>query len=356
MPRILWWGRFDPDYSRNRVVRGFLAEMGWTLADFHPRFSSLGDVEAYARRLPKPDIVWVPCFRQRDLAAAARWAKRLGVPLVFDPLISAYDKQVFERRKFPQNSWRARRLHRWEQLLLNRADILIADTQAHADYLSEEFGIAPDRIKVVYVGAEAPLFHPAPMPDHADGSPLEALFYGSFIELQAPQVIVEAARRYEGLPVRWTLLGKGPLRAECERLARGLDNVRFEAPVPYARLPARIHQADLLLGVFDPGAKAGRVIPNKVFQALACGRPVVTRRSAAYPAACRGNGERGLVWVDPGDPGALAQAVGRMAMQLRDNPDAGQRAADLYGEVFSGGVIAEQLRGALAAAQALRGR
>ncbi|MEW5967267.1 MAG: glycosyltransferase [Pseudomonadota bacterium] len=356
MPCVLWWGRFDPDYSRNRVLRGLLAEMDWEIVDFHPRFSPLGNAEAHFRQVSKPDVIWVPCFRQRDLAAASRWAKRRRIPLVFDPLISAYDKQIFERKKHLPHSRQAQRLRHWERSLFDRADVLIADTQAHADYFSEEFGIAPDRIKVVYVGAETPLFHPSPMPDHADGSPLEVLFYGSFIELQAPQIIVEAARKYAGPPIRWTLLGKGPLRAECERLARGLDSVRFEAPVPYARLPARIHEADLLLGVFDSGAKAGRVIPNKVFQSLACGRPVVTRRSAAYPAACRGSGERGLIWVEPGDPGALAQAVAQWAMQLRDSPDIGQRAADLYREVFSAAVIAEQLRGALAAAQALQSR
>lgn len=350
MPRVLWWGRFAPDYSRNRILRKLLPSLGWEIADFHPFFSSLADIEARLRRLGRPDLVWVPCFRQRDLAAASRWARRHSVPLLFDPLISAYDKQVFERKKYPVGGSQARRLHRWEQVLFNGADIVLADTPAHADYFCEEFGVKPDRIKVVYVGAETPLFHPAPMPDHADGSPLEVLFYGSFIELQAPQIIVEAARRYEGPPVRWTLLGKGPLRAECERLARGLDNIRFEAPVPYAQLPARIHQADILLGVFDAGAKAGRVIPNKVFQALASGRPVVTRRSAAYPAACRDNGECGLFWVEPGDPGALARAVAQLVLQLRDDAHIGQRAAEVYRDVFSGEVIAGQLRAAMAAA------
>lgn len=351
MPRVLWWGRFDPDYSRNRVLREMFASLGWEVADFHPRFGPLADMEARFIRLTRPELVWVPCFRQRDLASAARWARRHDVPLVFDPLISAYDKQVFERRKYPPQSRRARWLHRWEQSLFGRADIVIADTQAHADYFAQEFGISQDRIKVVYVGAEASLFQPAPMPDHADGSPIEVLFYGSFIELQAPQIIVEAARRYEGPPARWTLLGKGPLRAECERLAHGLDTIRFEAPVPYAHLPARIHQADVLLGVFDPGAKAGRVIPNKVFQSLACGRPVVTRRSAAYPAACRGSGERGLFWVEPGAPDALAQAVAKLALQLRGDPSIGQQAVEVYREVFSAEVIAGQLRTAITAAR-----
>lgn len=347
MPSVLWWGRFDPDYSRNRILRKLLPELGWNVVDFHPRFSSLADVEARLKRIGKPDLVWVPCFRQRDLAAASRWAKRHGVPLLFDPLISAYDKQIFERKKYAPQSRQARRLHRWEQSLFKRADILLADTQPHADYFSEAFDVPPDRIKVVYVGAEESLFQPAPMPDHSDGSPVEVLFYGSFIELQAPRIIVEAARVYTGPPVRWTLLGKGPLRAECERLARGLDNVHFENPVPYEELPARIHKADILLGVFDAGAKAGRVIPNKVFQSLACGRPVITRKSTAYPPGVVNGTDAGLHWVEPGNPGDLATMVAQLAQRLHGESDLGRLASRLYLEAFSDAVIAEQVRGAL---------
>ena len=347
MPRVLWWGRFDPDYSRNRILRKLLPELGWDIVDFHPRFSALADVEARLKRIGKPDLVWVPCFRHRDMAAASRWAKRHGVPLVFDPLISAYDKQIFERKKHAPQSRQARRLHQWEQSLFNRADILIADTQAHADYFSEAFAVPPDHIKVVYVGAEEPLFQPAPMPDHTDGHPIEVLFYGSFIELQAPQIIVEAARVYQGAPVRWTLLGKGPLRAECERMARGLDNVHFENPIPYEQLPARIHKADILLGVFDSGAKAGRVIPNKVFQSLACGRPVITRTSAAYPYGIARGMDAGLYWAEAGSPHDLAIMVAQLAQRLPVESGLGRLAFNLYQSAFSSEVVAEQLGAAL---------
>lgn len=356
MPSVLWWGRFDPNYSRNRILRKLFPELGWNIVDFHPRFSSLADIEARLKRTGKPDLVWVPCFRQRDVAAASRWAKRQGVPLLFDPLISAYDKQIFERKKYALQSRQARRLLRWERALFQRADILLADTEAHADYFSEAFDVPQDRIKVVYVGAEESLFHPAPMPEHADGSPLEVLFYGSFIELQAPQIIVEAARIYAGPPVRWTLLGKGPLRAECVRLARGLDNVHFENPVPYEELPARIHAADILLGVFDAGAKAGRVIPNKVFQSLACGRPVITRRSTAYPPGVASGTDAGLHWVEPGNPADLAAMVAQLAQRLHGESGLGQLASSLYSEAFSDEVISEQMREALALPQILRSR
>jgi len=347
MSTVLWWGRFDPDYSRNRILRKLLPELRWNVVDFHPRFSPLGDLEARLKGIGKPDLVWVPCFRQRDLAAASRWAKRQGVPLVFDPLISAYDKQIFERKKYAPQSRRARRVLQWECALFQRADILLADTQPHADYFSETFGVPPDRIKVVYVGAEEPLFHPAPMPSHSDGSPVEVLFYGSFIELQAPQIIVQAARIYKGPQVRWTLLGKGPLRAECERLARGLDNVRFENPIPYERLPARIHKADILLGVFDTGEKATRVIPNKVFQALACGRPVVTQRSNAYPKELEVSQSGGLCYVQAGSADDLARVVSELASAADSFPRIGRHASAAFEACFDHACIRDMLNGVL---------
>jgi glycosyltransferase involved in cell wall biosynthesis len=53
------------------------------------------------------------------------------------------------------------------------------------------------------------------------------------------------------------------------------------------------------------------VIPNKVFQALACGTPVVT---ADTPAAREllADGESALL-VPPGDPDSLADALRRLA-------------------------------------------
>ena len=62
------------------------------------------------------------------------------------------------------------------------------------------------------------------------------------------------------------------------------------------------------------------MIPNKAFQALACGTPLVT---ADTPAAREllGDGESALL-VPPGDPAALAAAVRRLA----DDPALARRA------------------------------
>lgn len=344
---VLWWGRFDPDYSRNRILRQAFRELGWNVVDFRPALSALADLQAMLRNLPAVDLVWVPCFRQRDIAAARRWSRKRGLPLIVDPLISAYDKQVFERGKFIEGSPCAEWLRRWEGDLLRSADLVIADTPAHADFYRQAFAISGQRLGVIYVGAEEALFQPEPQLPCGGKRPLEVLFYGSFIGLQGPEVIVDAARLYEGPPVRWVMLGDGPIKGECMRRAQGLANVTFEPRLPYFELPARIHQADVLLGIFGTSAKAGRVIPNKVFQALACGRPVITRDANAYPGQLRLQAMSGLLWVPAGNAIELARAVEKLARDPNGISELSLQASVTYGHFFSKAILKDQLRSCL---------
>lgn len=323
---MLWWGRFDPDYSRNRILRNLLKKNEITIRDFRPRSSYFGTLESRLHPPEPSDAVWVPCFRHRDLISARRFADRTGAPLVFDPLISSWDKIVHERAKYPADHPRAMKLLNKEQSLFSRADYVVADTGLHSRFFIEQLCAPADRTLVIPVGAEESLF--SPQPPRVPSTPIEILFFGSFISLQGPHYIVEAARM---LPeVRWTLLGDGPLKERCRELADGLSQVRFEDWLPYEQLAKRIGAADIVLGIFGDSAKAGRVIPNKVYQALACGRPVITRQTNAYPIEVRTGHSSGMILVPPADPAALADAVNDLLSQKKSLPLICERAARTY--------------------------
>ena len=57
--KVLFWGRFDPGYSRNRVYISLFRELGWEVDFFFVKwFPKFGDVEACVRglgRRPKPE-------------------------------------------------------------------------------------------------------------------------------------------------------------------------------------------------------------------------------------------------------------------------------------------------------------
>lgn len=340
---ILWWGRFDPGYSRNRILRNLLRLSGYTLQDFIPRVSSLGSFESLFAKLSVPDAVWVPAFRQKDFYSARRYADKHHIPLIFDPLISAWDKALFERKKFQESDRKALKLLQWEQSMFSCSDLVLADTTPHALFFIEKLLAPQDKTIVIPVGAEESLFNMQSL--HSPGTPPEIFFFGSFINLQGPEVIIEAAL---GLPkARWTFLGQGPLKKVCEEKSVGQKHIHFEDWLSYEKLPERIGKADILLGIFGTSPKSGRVIPNKAYQALACGRPLITRESTAYPSEITGSIDAGITFVPPGDPKALADAVEKMIASPDQLSESAKQARRTYETYFSESRIKHTLVSAL---------
>jgi glycosyltransferase involved in cell wall biosynthesis len=97
------------------------------------------------------------------------------------------------------------------------------------------------------------------------------------------------------------------------------ENVEWIPWIEYERLPAELHRAGCALGIFGASDKAMRVIPNKAFQALACGTPLVTADTLAARELLV-HDESALL-VPAGEPEALAAAL----RTLRDDPELAQR-------------------------------
>ena len=176
-------------------------------------------------------------------------------------------------------------------------------------------------------------------------NPLEVLFFGSFINLQGVACIVEAARLVPS--VRWTMLGAGPLLQQCQNAAQNIPHLSFEPWIPYETLPERIGRADILLGIFGNSPKAGRVIPNKVYQSLACGRVVVTRHSDAYPSALSSGSESGIFFVPPDDPVSLAETISLLSAHPAVLSSQGADAYQIYLKYFSNSELEKALKKAL---------
>ncbi len=240
-----------------------------------------------------------------DLWAARRAAR--GAPVVFNPLVSLSDTFVADRGRFRAGSMSARVLEALDRRALRAADVVVADTQAHADFLRELAAL--ERVEVAFVGAEERLFSPG-----RDERAAHALFVGKLIPLHGVETILDAARLTPEVPVR--IVGSGQL---APLLRDRPPNVDWVPWVEYEQLPSEYRAASFALGVFGRSEKAARVVPNKAFQALACGTALVT---ADTPAARELLVDReSALLVPPGDADALAAAVVRLA------GDAGLRGA-----------------------------
>ena len=105
-------------------------------------------------------------------------------------------------------------------------------------------------------------------------------------------------------------------------------NVRWEAWVEYERLPDLYRSAGCALGVFGTSDKAARVIPNKAFQALACGAPLVTADTPAARELLTDG--RDALLVPAGDADALAVAVRRLAGDRELTDEIAARGRETY--------------------------
>ena len=326
--RVLYFGTYERDYPRNAQVISCLRRAGVEVAEHHvPVWDGRRDswragpgaavrlAAAELRLLRRPpgahDAVLVGYPGHFDLPAARRAAR--GRPVVFNPLVSLSDTFVADRGRFRPGSPAARALAAVDRRALRGADLVVADTRASADHLADLGGLSREQVEIAFVGAEERVFGPGWSPTE----PFTVLFVGKLIPLHGVDTVLAAARAAPEL--RFRLVGSG----QQEELIRDRPgNVDWIPWVEYERLPDELHRAGCALGIFGTSAKAQRVIPNKAFQALACGTPLVT---ADTPAAREllVDGESALL-VPPGDAGALAAAVRRLA----EDPGLAARLAD----------------------------
>jgi glycosyltransferase involved in cell wall biosynthesis len=314
--RVLYFGTYEREYPRNAQVISCLRRAGVEVEEHHVgvwegrRQNWSAGVETAARLalaelrlLQRPhgrfDAVIVGYPGHFDLPAARRAAR--GRPVVFNPLVSLSDTLVADRGRFRAGSTAARALERIDRNALRSASLVIADTRANAVHLAKLAGLRPEQIEVCFVGAEERLFVPDWSPDETRA----ALFVGKLIPLHGLETILAAAHLLPELSFR--LVGSGQLESLVHSRP---ENVEWLPWIEYELLPGQLHRAGCALGIFGTSDKARRVIPNKAFQALACGTPLVTADTPATRELLV-DGQSALL-VPPGDPEALADALRRL--------------------------------------------
>ena len=351
--RVLFWGRFDHGYSKARVNAAAFRALGWEVDYFDVKWCCrLGDVEALLRglaRRPRPDLVLVPACRQRDIAAACRWAHRRGIRVLFDPMISAWDKKVLEQRKWKAEEPRAKRLLAWERRLMSMPDFITWDTSCHVDFAAEHLGVPREKMAPLFTGTDEEVFKPVDCEPQAAGreprAAFKVLYHGAYLPLHGTEVIVEAARMTQDLPIRWDFLGWGAYKASTEAKAAGLKNVRFLDKVPYTEVAKVICAHDVVLGVFGTTAKAARVIGNKVYECMACARPTINEFCTGYPPSAKEC--RAIKFIPAGDPAALVKAVEEYRADWANREMYFREARAFFERELSMKVVVAQLAGVL---------
>ncbi|MDP5029819.1 glycosyltransferase [Paraglaciecola sp.] len=339
--RVVAWGTYDTGKPRVRILLKGLQLNGVEVIECHR--DVWGDVEdksqikgvsqkltrlikwiiSYPKliwsycNLPKHDAVLICYMGQLDILIICLFARLRGTPIVWDGFLSLYNTVVEDRKLVSRYNPLAWGLYCWEWLACKAADIIILDTKAHGDYFTSKFNLPDGKVKSVFVGAEPESFPPVKSNDSLKVATPSILFYGQFIPLHGIETIIQAARLAKNDNLSWTVIGTGQEKDKIQKLIddEPLPQLNWIPWIEYKNLIKKIHDADICLGIFGKTEKAARVIPNKVFQLITAGMPIITMDSPAIRELVPFN-QSGVKLSLPGDPVSLYNKINELLEEL----------------------------------------
>ena len=212
------------------------------------------------------------------------------------------------------------KLSEWlEQFLYRHADKVVVNSPGFVQHVQSR-GAA--QVEVVPNGTDTSMFNPS-----VDGSTFRsahgledkfiALYAGAHGLSNDLSVVLEAAHKMlSRKDIKIVLLGDGKDKPALQSRAimDNLENICFLPPIPKIEMPFALAAANACIAILKPVELYKTTYPNKVFDYMAAGKPVILAIDGVIRDVIENAGAG--IPVPPGDPDALANAI----MSLADDP------------------------------------
>lgn len=137
--------------------------------------------------------------------------------------------------------------------------------------------------------------------------------------------------------------GFGPEEAQVRQQAARIPNITWYGMVPYAEVLRISADADTLLATYSPAVPNNRYSsPNKVFEAMLLGRPIVVARGTNADRLVE-EAQCGLV-VEYGSIESLEQALWSLASNPAYREELGQNGRKTYEDTYSWACMSQRLK------------
>jgi glycosyltransferase involved in cell wall biosynthesis len=217
------------------------------------------------------------------------------------------------------------RLSEWlERFLYRNADQMMVNSPGFIEHVQAN---GAQRVALVPNGADTRMFDPLAdghefRQQHQLGEQFIMLYAGAHGMSNDLGVVLEAAHLLRDDPgICFVLLGDGKEKPNLQERAAllKLPNLRFVPSIPKTQMPQALAAADACLAILKPIPLYATVYPNKVFDYMAAGRPVLMAIDGVARQVVE-QAEAG-VFCPPGDPAQLAAVV----LELAANPQRARR-------------------------------
>jgi glycosyltransferase involved in cell wall biosynthesis len=228
------------------------------------RWAAARCLRRFLRDRPGPRLLWI------GEALGARLAGRLGEQgTVYD--ITDLD-WTFTR------TWNRWHLRRGERYATKKADLVLLSSPAMTSWLSRPAG-SPDPI-VVPNACDPGMFRPdGPVPSWLQRLSSPRLVYTGSVDARAfdAALVAQVAMKHP----EWIFVIAGPSSVAGRAPLTSLSNVRLVGQVPYHEVPGLLRGCDVCLVPYRLRGLVDYVLPKKLYEYLAVGKPVV---ATALPA------------------------------------------------------------------------
>lgn len=204
-------------------------------------------------------------------------------------------------------------------LLYNNVDAIIGYTQSTKRIIS---AYTKKNIRVLYNVVDTRQFTPMSKQEAIDSlasrlpqfrtlkDKFVVLYAGIMGPLQDLERVIDAAKCVTSDKITFLLVGEGEDKARLKNLANKLErqNVMFINNQPWELMARITNCADLCLLPLRTEKMLGTVLPKKVFEYAACGKPIVSFCPNGEVTTLVEKWQAGVV-VDPGQPRELASSI-----------------------------------------------
>jgi glycosyltransferase involved in cell wall biosynthesis len=269
-------------------------------------------------KLPRPDAILVSSPSLFPLPVAARWARRFGARFAFE----VRDIWPLTLRELGGLSTRHPLvlLMQWlEDFGYRSADVVVSVLPAAAGHMRSR-GMDPAKFHYLPNGIDLDGRRNGAAPDIVRAAIRPGAFTVGFVgtlgRANVLETLVDAARLLEPDGVQVVVVGHGPEREQLVARAGAASNVAFVGPIPKEQVAPALALFDACyVGYRRSSLYRFGVSPNKLYDYMAAGRPVLFAADAANQPVREADCGR---TVPPEDPQALADAIRWLAAAPSD--------------------------------------
>jgi len=335
---IKWNWLWVTPYKRNNWKR-YLNLLSFCLHLMFIFFSKRIFLKMFKKNISNPDIILASSPQLPAAFICMLFSKIFKKPFLLE-VRDLWPQVLIDQSNSKESSFLIKLLTKMEKILYKEADHVIVLSYGCINYVKKR---GARKVTFLPNGPDINVFKKADLPNHIgsfdEQNPFKILYSGAHGESNNLSNVLEAAKLIKNKPVTITFIGNGPEKENLINQSKSLKNVFFKDPVSKSKMPIIISEFDaILVSLKDiPLFKYG-VSPNKLYDAYAIGRPVISTISGDINNEIE-KFNLGFT-APPNDPKALANAIIKLLnTSIKDRICMGNRARLLAENKYSRQIV-----------------